>query len=89
MAGAQGDDSEFSFTAAVRGFTSITECGYHILDSVLVWKGNMETLKIVLRSLLENTRTFKEHTDTRSDEDVDDRPIVGHLPRELIRSSYT
>ena len=25
----------------------------------------------------------REHSDTRADEDVDDRPIVGHLPREI------
>ena len=24
-----------------------------------------------------------EHSDSRADEDVDNRPIVGHLPREL------
>ena len=23
----------------------------------------------------------REHSDTRADEDVDDRPVVGHLPR--------
>ena len=26
-----------------------------------------------------------EHSDTRSDEDVHDRPIVGHLPPELSK----
>ena len=27
--------------------------------------------------------TVREHSDTRADEDVDDRPIVRHLPREV------
>ena len=27
----------------------------------------------------------RKHSDTRADEDVDDRPIVGHLPRELSK----
>ena len=40
----------------------------------------MKTLKIVLRLLSESILT------TIADEDVDNRPIVGHL---LIRSSYT
>ena len=25
----------------------------------------------------------REHSDTRADEDVDNRPIIGHLPREV------
>ena len=31
------------------------------------------------------TNAVREHTDTRADEDVDNRPIFGHL---LINSSY-
>ena len=49
----------------------ITECGYHILDSVY---GNAEDPFAI---------AVREYSDTRADEDVDDRPIVGHLPREV------
>ena len=76
MAGAREFDSDFSFTAVVRGFH--TEWGYHILDSVLVQKRNMDTKD---RFAI----TVSEHSDTRADEDVHDRPIVGHIPQELSK----
>ena len=41
----------------------------------------METLKIVLQSL-------SERSDTRADKGVDDRPMVGHLPREVSLISH-
>ena len=45
----------------------LLQCGYHILDSVKAQKENIETPEINLRSL-------SESTETRADEDVDDRP---------------
>ena len=70
VAGAQEDDLEFSFTAVASTF--IAECGYHILDSVVETEhGNAEDHFAI---------AVREHGDTRADEDVDNRPIVGHLP---------
>ena len=75
MAGAREFNSEFSFTVVVRGFH--TEWGYHILGqrlSAAMEHGNTEDHFVI---------PVSEHSDTRADEDVHDRPIVGHLPREL------
>ena len=79
MAGAQEDDSEFSFTAAVRGFhiyhrVWLPHLGQHL--SAEREHENAEDRFVI---------TVREHSDTRADEDVDDRPIVGHLPRELSK----
>ena len=60
--------------------TFIAECGYHIEQCLSTERehGNAENrFAIVVR----------EHSDTRTDEDVDDRPIVGHLPREISQLS--
>ena len=78
MAGAQEDDSEFSFTAAVIGFHVYHRVWLPHLGQRLSTEkehGNAEDRFVI---------PVREHTDTRADEDVDDRPIVGHLPRELI-----
>ena len=48
-------------------------------------KGNMETLKITLRSL-----PVREHSDTRVDKNVDNRPKVALLPRvSTVSSAYS
>ena len=68
---------EFSFTAAVTGF--------HIYRRVY-----LQHLRQRLSAERENGNAedhfviaVREHSDTRADEDVDDRLIVGHLPREV------
>ena len=79
MAGAREDESEFSFTAAVRGFHVYRRVWLPHLGQRLSAErehGNAEDRFAI---------AVTEHSDTRADEDVDDRPIVGHLPRELSK----
>ena len=71
------DDSEFSFTAAVTGFHVYRRVWLPHLGQRLSAErehGNAEDRFAI---------AVREHSDTRADEDVDDRPIVGHLPREV------
>ena len=73
MAGAQADDSEFSFTAVVRSFHVYRRVWLPHLGQRLSAErehGNAENHFAI---------AVREHTDTRADENVDDRPIVGHL----------
>ena len=83
MAGAREDNSELRFTASVRGFhvyrrVWLPHFGQRL--SAEREQRNAEDCFVI---------TVREHTDTRADDDVDDRPVVGHLPRELTSSSYT
>ena len=78
MAGPREDDSEFSFTAAVRGFhvycrVWLPHLGQHL--SAESEHGNAEDRFAI---------AVREHTDIRADEDVNTRPVVGHLPREAM-----
>ena len=60
----------------LQASTFIAECGYHIGQCLSTERehGNAEDRFAI---------AVREHSDTRTDEDVDDRPIVGHLPREI------
>ena len=74
MAGGQEDGSEFSFTAAVIGSHVYRRVWLPHLGQRLSMErehGNAEHHFAI---------TVREHSDTRTDEDVNDRPIVGHLP---------
>ena len=51
----------------------ITECCYQRLSAESEHRNAEDRFAIAVT----------EHSDPRADEDVDDRPIVGHLPREL------
>ena len=74
MAGAQEDNSEFSFTAAVTGFHVYCRVWLpHLGQHLSAERDAEDRFAIVVR----------EHSDTRADEDVDDGHIVGHLPREV------
>ena len=77
MVRARADNSEFSFTAAVIGFHVCRRVWLPHLGQRLSAErehGNTEDRFVIV---------FKEHSDTRADEGVDDRRIVGHLPREI------
>ena len=74
LAGAREDDSEFSFTAAVTGFHVHRRVWLPHLGQCLNAErehGNTEDRFVI---------TVREHSDTRADKDVDERPIVGYLP---------
>ena len=67
MAGAQEDNSEFSFTAAVRGFHVYRRVWLPHLGQRLSAErehGNAEDCFTI---------AVREHSDTRADEDVDER----------------
>ena len=73
MAGAREDDLEFSFTATVTGFRVYCRVWLPHLGQRLSAEreyGNAEDHFAI---------TVREHSYTRADKDVDDRPIVGHL----------
>ena len=73
------DGSEFSFTAAVRGFHVYHRVWLpHVGQCLSAEKehGNAEDHFAI---------AITEHSDTRADEDADDRLVVGHLPRELSK----
>ena len=79
MAGAQEDDSEFSFTTAVKGFhvyrrVWLPHLGQRL--SVESERGNAEDRFAI---------TVREHSGTKTVKDVNNRPIVGHLSRELSK----
>ena len=74
MAGAREDDLEFGFTATVRGFHVNHRVWLPHLGQRLSTErkhGNAEDRFAI---------AVREHTDTRADEDVNDRPTVGQLP---------
>ena len=74
MAGAREDDSEFSLAAAVTGFHVYRRVWLpHLGQRLSVERehGNAED---------RFTIAVREHSDTRADEDVNNRPTVGHLP---------
>ena len=77
MAGAREDSMlEFNFTAAIRGFhvysrVWLPHLGQHL--SVEREHGNVEDRFAI---------TVREHSGTGTNED---RPLVGHLPRELSK----
>ena len=77
MAGVREDSSEFSFTAAVTSF--------HIYRRV--WLPHLEQCLSAEREHGNAEDRFaiavREHSDTRVDEDGDNRPIAGHLPRKV------
>ena len=69
--------SEFSFTATVTSFHIYRRVWLPHLGQCLSAErehGNTEDRFAI---------AVREHSDTRTDKDVDDRPIVGHLPREI------
>ena len=79
MAGAQEDDLEFSFTTAVKGFhvyrrVRLPHLGQRL--SVESERGNAEDRFAI---------TVREHSGTKTVKDVNNRPIVGHLSRELSK----
>ena len=74
MAGAREDGLEFSFTAAITGFHVYRRVWLPHLGQRLsaeMQHGNAEDHFAI---------AVRKHSDTRADEDVNDRPIVGHLP---------
>ena len=77
MAGAREYGSEFSFTVAVTGFHVYRRVWLPHIGQCLSAErehGNAEDRFVI---------TVREHSDTGADKDVDDRPLVGHLPREV------
>ena len=77
MAGVREDDSEFSFTAAVTGFNVYCRAWLPHLEQCLSTEREHENTENHFAI------TVRQHSDTRADKDVDDRPIVGHLPQEI------
>ena len=79
---AREDDSEFGFSTAVRGFHVYRRVWFPHPGQHL--RAEREHMNAEDRFVI----AVRERSGAGADEDADNRPIVGHLPRELSKELW-